>query len=151
MTLALDFAFSLEVTVAAPLELGETPVGRRRIIPITGGRVTGPKLSGRVLPGGADWQTIRVDGTGELEARYTLAADDGALIGVVHRALRHGPPEVVRKLAAGEAVDPGAYYFRGTPVFETAAPTHLWLTRTVFVARGARYPDRVAIEVYAVG
>ncbi|HUH85082.1 MAG TPA: DUF3237 domain-containing protein [Stellaceae bacterium] len=150
MTIALDFAFSLEVTVGAPLELGETPAGRRRIIPITGGRVAGPKLGGRILPGGADWQTIRADGTAELEARYTLAADDGAAIAVVHRALRHGPPEIVRKLVAGEAVDPGAYYFRGTPAFETAAPAHLWLTRTVFVTRGARYPDKVSIEVYAV-
>jgi Protein of unknown function (DUF3237) len=151
MRIALDFAFSIEVTVAEPLELGETAAGRRRIIPIAGGQVTGPKLHGRVLPGGADWQTMRADGTAELEARYTLAADDGGLIGVVHRALRHGPPEIGRKLVAGEAVDPGAYYFRGTPVFETAASAHLWLTRTVFVSRGARYPDKVAIEVYAVG
>jgi hypothetical protein len=146
----LDFAFALDVEVAAPLELGETPQGRRRVIPIAGGRVSGPRLQGRVLPGGADWQIIRADGVAELEARYTLAAADGALIGVVHRALRHGPPDVIRRLAAGEPVDPTAYYFRGSPAFTTAAPAHLWLTRTVFIAAGARHPDRVEIKVYAV-
>lgn len=150
MSLALDFAFRLSVTVAPALELGETQHGRRRIIPITGGRVEGPRLSGRVLPGGADWQVIRRDGCAELEARYTLEAADGALIAVANRGLRHGPPEIVAKLVAGEAVDPAAYYFRCTPVFETAAPAHQWLTRTVFTATGERRPDEVEIRVYAV-
>ena len=147
---ALDFAFRLDVTVAAPLELGVTHLGRRRVIPITGGAITGPRLQGRVLPGGADWQVIRADGTAELDARYTLEASDGALISVVNRGLRHGPPEIVARLIAGEAVDPGAYYFRCTPAFETAVPAYQWLTRTIFVASGARHPDRVEIAVYVV-
>jgi hypothetical protein len=147
---ALDFAFALSVGVAPALEVGQTQAGRRRVIAITGGAVAGPRLSGIVLPGGADWQVIRGDGVAELEARYTLRAADGALIGVVNRGLRHGPEAVMRKLIAGEPVDPGAYYFRCTPVFETAAPAHLWLTRTVFVASGARHPDRVEIAVFAV-
>ena len=147
---ALDFAFALSVTVAPPLELGDTHLGRRRVIAITGGTVKGPRLSGVVLPGGADWQVIRADNVAELEARYTLQADDGGLIGIVNRGLRHGPDSVMRKLIAGEAVDPGAYYFRCAPVFETAAPTHQWLTRTVFVASGARHPDRVEIDVFAL-
>ena len=151
MSPALDFAFLLRVSVAPALELGETDLGRRRIIPITGGTVEGPRLSGRVLPGGADWQIIRADGCAELEARYTLEAEDGALISVVNRGLRHGPPEVVRQLLAGEPVDPGTYYFRCAPAFETAAAAHRWLTRTLFVASGARRPDVVEISVYAVG
>ncbi|MGO8915894.1 MAG: DUF3237 domain-containing protein [Stellaceae bacterium] len=151
MSLGLDFAFLVRVTVAPALELGETDLGRRRIIPITGGTIEGPRLAGRVLPGGADWQIIRADGCAELEARYTLEAEDGALISVVNRGLRHGPPEVVRQLLAGEPVDPGAYYFRCAPAFETAAPAHRWLTRTLFVASGARRPDVVEISVYAVG
>jgi hypothetical protein len=149
VTIALDFAFGLRVRVAPALELGETQGGRRRIVPITGGSVAGPKLSGRVLSGGADWQIIRADGTAELEARYTLEAADGALISVLNRGLRHGPPDVIAKLAAGEPVDPAAYYFRCTPVFETAAEDHRWLTRTVFVASGVRHPDLVEIKVYA--
>ena len=147
----LDFAFALSVAVAPALELGDTHLGRRRVIAITGGTVMGPRLRGVVLPGGADWQIIRPDGAAELEARYTLQADDGALIGVVNRGLRHGPAAVIQKLLAGEPVDPAAYYFRCTPVFEAAAPPHQWLTRTVFVASGARHPDRVAIDVFAVG
>lgn len=147
---ALDFAFALSVAVAPALELGSTHLGRRRIIAITGGTVAGPRLRGAVLPGGADWQVIRPDGVAELEARYTLQAEDGALISVVNRGLRHGPEEVMRKLAAGESVDPGSYYFRSSPVFETAAPAHHWLTQTVFVASGARHPDLVEIRVYAV-
>jgi hypothetical protein len=149
MTIALDFAFSLQVTVAPALELGETHQGRRRIVPITGGSVRGPKLAGRILPGGADWQIIRHDGTTELEARYTLEAGDGALISVLNRGLRHGPPDVIRKLVAGEPVDAKSYYFRCTPVFETAAPAHCWLMQTVFVATGVRHPDLVEIKVYA--
>jgi uncharacterized protein DUF3237 len=148
--LALDFAFTAEVIVAAPLELGATHLGRRRIIAITGGTINGPRLRGKVLPGGADWQLMRADGTAELEARYAIAAEDGALISVVNRGFRHGPPEVMRLLLAGERVDPGHYYFRCTPVFETAAPAHQWLTRTVFVASGARHPDRVELRFYAV-
>jgi len=147
---ALEFAFALSVAVAPALELGETHLGRRRVIAITGGRVAGPLLNGVVLPGGADWQVIRTDGTAELEARYTLQAADGALIAVVNRGVRHGPETVMRQLIAGEPVDPGAYYFRCTPVFETAAPAHQWLTRTVFVGSGARHPDRVEIDVFAV-
>ncbi len=150
MTPALDLAFRLSVTVAPALELGETAAGRRRVIPITGGRIDGPRLAGRVLPGGADWQIVRRDGCAELEARYTIEAQDGALVSVVNRGLRHGPPEVIARLAAGEPVDPGAYYFRCAPTFETAAPALQWLARTVFVGSGVRRPDSVEISVYAV-
>ncbi|HXY99589.1 MAG TPA: DUF3237 domain-containing protein [Stellaceae bacterium] len=150
MSPALDFAFRLRVAVAPALELGETQAGRRRIVPITGGSVEGPRLSGRVLPGGADWQIIRADGCAELTARYTLETEDGALIAVVNRGLRHGPPEVIARLTAGEPVDPAAYYFRCTPSFETAAPAQQWLTRAVFLGSGVRRPDTVEIAVYAV-
>ena len=148
--LALDFAFAAQVTVGRALEVGETHLGRRRIIPITGGTVEGPRLRGTVLPGGADWQIIRADGTAELEARYTLRAADGALISVVNRGFRHGPPDVMQKLLAGEPVDPASYYFRCTPFFETAAPAHQWLTRTVFAGSGTRHPDHVELRFYAV-
>ena len=147
---ALDFAFALSVAVAPALELGSTHLGRRRLIAITGGTVAGPRLRGVVLPGGADWQVIRSDGVAELEARYALRADDGALIAVVNRGFRHGPEAVMQKLIAGEPVDPAAYYFRCAPVFETAAPAHQWLTRTVFIASGARHPDLVELSVFAV-
>ena len=139
-----------EITLAAPQELGDAPLGRRRIIPITGGRFRGERLSGRVLPGGADWQIVRADGVSQLEARYTLETDDGALIYVHNVGLRHGPPEVLARIAAGEAVDPSLYYMRATPSFETGDERYRWLNRLVCVATGARRKDAVELDVYEV-
>ena len=142
--------FRAEITLAAPQELGETPQGRRRIIGITGGRFAGDRLSGRVLAGGADWQVIRPDGVADLDARYTLETSDGALIYVRNRGYRHGPPDTIRRLAAGEAVDPSLYYMRTTPRFETGDARYAWLNRIVCVATGARRTDAVELEVFEV-
>ena len=139
-----------EITLAPPQELGDAPLGRRRIIPITGGRFRGERVSGRVLPGGADWQIVRADGVAQLEAHYTLETDDGALIYVRNVGLRHGPPEVLARIAAGEAVDPSLYYMRTTPSFETGAERYRWLNRLVCVATGARRKDAVELDVYEV-
>jgi hypothetical protein len=148
--LNLEKLFRAEITLAPPQELGDTPRGRRRIIGITGGRFSGERLSGRVLPGGADWQVIRADGVADLDARYTLETEDGALIYVRNRGLRHGPPEVLRQLAAGEAVDPARYYMRTTPLFETGDARYAWLNRIVCVATGARRPAAVELEIFQV-
>jgi hypothetical protein len=148
--LNLEKLFRAEITLAPPQELGDTPQGRRRIIGITGGRFGGERLSGRVLPGGADWQVIRADGVADLDARYTLETEDGALIYVRNRGLRHGPHEVLRQLAAGEAVDPARYYMRTTPLFETGDARYAWLNRIVCVATGARRPAAVELEVFQV-
>ena len=139
-----------EITLAPPQELGETPLGRRRIIAITGGSFRGEKLTGRVLPGGADWQIVRSDGVSELEARYTLETNDRALIYVRNRGFRHGPADILAKLAAGEPVDPSLYYMRTTPLFETGAPRYQWLNRIVCVASGARRAAAVELDVYEV-
>jgi hypothetical protein len=148
--LNLQPLFKAEITLAAPQELGDTPQGRRRIIGITGGRFTGERLSGRVLPGGADWQVIRTDGVADLDARYTLETGDGALIYVRNRGLRHGSPEIISKLAAGDVVDPTLYYMRTTPSFETGDARYSWLNRMVCVASGARRAAAVELEVYEV-
>jgi hypothetical protein len=139
-----------EITLAPPQELGDTPQGRRRIIGITGGRFSGERLSGRVLPGGADWQVIRTDGVADLDARYTLETSDGALIYVRNRGYRHGPPGILKKLSLGETVDPSLYYMRTTPSFETGDPRYTWLNRIVCVATGARRPAAVELEVFEV-
>ena len=125
-------------------------MGRRRIINITGGSFTGERLSGRVLPGGADWQVIRTDGVADLDARYTLETNDGALIYVRNHGLRHGPPEVLKQLMAGEAVDPSRYYMRTTPTFETGDARYTWLNRIICVATGARRAAAVELDVYEV-
>jgi hypothetical protein len=148
--LILEKLFRAEITLAPPQELGDTPQGRRRIIGITGGRFMGERLSGRVLAGGADWQVIRADGVCALEARYTLETGDGALVYVRNPGLRHGPPEVLRQLAAGETVDPANYYMRTTPRFETGDARYAWLNRMVCVATGARRAASVELEVFAI-
>jgi hypothetical protein len=148
--LNLQRLFKAEITLAPPQELGDTPQGRRRIIGITGGRFSGERLSGRVLPGGADWQVIRADGVAELDARYTLETNDGALIYVRNRGYRHGPADVINKLASGQPVDPALYYMRTTPRFETGEARYAWLNRIVCVATGARRPAAVELEVFEV-
>jgi hypothetical protein len=148
--LNLQRLFKAEITLAPPQELGDTPQGRRRIIGITGGRFSGERLSGRVLPGGADWQVIRADGVAELDARYTLETNDGALIYVRNRGYRHGPAEVLKKLSSGEEVDPSLYYMRTTPRFETGDARYAWLNRIVCVATGARRAAAVELEVFEV-
>jgi hypothetical protein len=148
--LNLQPLFKAEITLAPPQELGDTPQGRRRIIGITGGRFSGERLSGRVLPGGADWQVIRADGVADLDARYTLETGDGALIYVRNRGYRHGPADVLKKLSLGEAVDPSLYYMRTTPSFETGDARYSWLNRMVCVATGARRAAAVELDVYEV-
>jgi len=148
--LNLQPLFKAEITLAPPQELGDTPQGRRRIIGITGGRFSGERLSGRVLPGGADWQVIRADGVADLDARYTLETGDGALIYVRNRGYRHGPADVLKKLSWGEAVDPSLYYMRTTPSFETGDARYSWLNRMVCVATGARRAAAVELDVYEV-
>src|SRR3954470_17106013 len=139
-----------EITLAPAQELGEGPLGRRRVIPITGGSFRGERLAGRVLPGGADWQVLRADGVAELDARYSLETEDGALIYVRNFGLRHGPADVMRKHAAGEAVEASAYYMRTTPRFETGAKRYLWLNKMLCVATGARRAAAVELEVFEI-
>jgi hypothetical protein len=140
----------LNVRIGPALEVGDTPSGRRRIIPIIGGTVEGEMLHGEVLPGGADWQIVRPDGSAMLEARYTLHTSDGALVYVRNVGVRHGPPDVLARLARGEPVDPASYYFRSTPWFECAAPAYEWLTRTIVVASGVRTAEAVILDFYRV-
>jgi len=148
--LKLEPLLRAEITLAPPQELGETPLGRRRIIPITGGSFRGDRLAGRVLPGGADWQLIRADGVAELDARYTLETEDRALIYVRNFGYRHGAAEVIQRLAAGEPVDPSLYYMRTTPRFETGAERYKWLNGVICVATGARRAAVVELEVFEV-
>lgn len=146
--LNMEFAFKTEITLGKPMELGNTQHGNRRIIPITGGSFEGHLIKGTVVPGGADWQVVRSDGVAELEAKYTLQTNDDILIYVLNRGYRHGPPEVMQRLAKGEQVDPKEYYFRCTPVFETSSEKYNWLNRYIFIATGERKADRVILDFY---
>lgn len=146
----LEFAFEAAVALAPIQDLGQTPAGHRRIINITGGEVNGPRLNGRILPGGADWQVLRADGTADLHARYTIEAEDGSLIYVQNVGYRHASSAVLERMTAGEIVPPDDYYFMATPRFETSAPAHEWLNHTIVIAEAAREPDTVRLRFYAV-
>lgn len=142
--------FTIEAELDAIMSLGQTPVGERRIIGIRGGTVLGRKFNGRVLPGGADWQIIRADGAADIKARYTLESDGGARVLVDSVGLRHGPPDVIARLARGDNVDPALYYFRTVMRFETGDPSTDWLNRIIAVARGQRLARAVRLDVYEV-
>jgi hypothetical protein len=146
----LTLALTLRVQVGAPTELGQVPRGRRRIIPILGGTFEGPNIRGKVVPGGADWQIVRADGLAELDTRYLLQTDNGQLIYIQNAGIRHAPPDVTKKLLAGEPVDPAQVYFKTVPTFETSAPELQWLTRSIFIGTGERNPTEVVIRVWKV-
>jgi Protein of unknown function (DUF3237) len=152
-TPALQHVMDLTVYVAAPIEAGTVvglnSRGRRRIIPITGGTVTG-HVSGKVLPGGADFQIVVSETTADLDARYMVELDDGEHIFVQNRALRRGSAADIAKLVRGEPVAPEAIYFRSMPTFEVSSPALEWLTQSIFVGTGARFPDRVQLSIFRV-
>jgi Protein of unknown function (DUF3237) len=129
----LVFAFEMHVNVGAPVMVGQVPRGQRKVV-----------------PGGADWQIIRADGFSELDTRYTIETDKGQLIYVQNAGMRHAAPAVMEKLLKGETVDPKLVYFRTIPTFETAAPDLQWLTRSVFIGTGERYPTEVVIRFWRV-
>jgi len=131
-------------------DIGEVPGGRRRVVPIAGGRVEGPHLAGEILPGGADWQMIAADGSVSVEARYTVRASDGGLILVHSRGVRGGDRAVLARLLAGESPDPGEYYFRTLVTLETHAPAHAWINGRLFIAVAAREPAAVLIDLYEI-
>jgi len=155
---ALEHLADLTVHVAAPIEAGAVAGlnsrGRRRIIPITGGTLRGTGLQGRVLPGGADFQLVVSETAAELDARYVIALEGpefgGEHLYVQNRALRRGSAADIAKLVRGEMVDPAAVYFRCVPTFEVSSPKLAWLTESLFVGTGARYPDRVELSLYRV-
>jgi len=110
-------------------------------VPVSGGNFEGPRLRGRIVPGGGDWLLLRSDGVMELDLRITLETDDHALIYMTFQGLRHGPPDVIAALGRGEVVDPARYYFRTLPRFETSAERYAFLNRIITVGSGEARPD----------
>lgn len=146
----LEYVFTIEAEIDTPRSAGQSATGERLHIPITGGKIHGPKLSGKILPGGSDWPLIGSDGHSRIEAHYTIETDDGVLIYVVNRAMRISSDEVRTRLRAGENVSPDEYYMRGTPVFDAPDGAYSWLRETVFTCSIAPQGKSVEIDVYAV-
>ena len=147
----LTLVYRLEATVGEPLDLGDRPLGHRRIVPLTGGTFAGPELRGELLPGAsADWQTVLPDGTALGDIRYTLATDGGELLYVRSESIRHGSPEVLARLGRGEHVAPSEYTFRASTRIETAAADLDSLNKGIFVSVAGRLPAGVIYETYLV-
>ena len=144
------FLCRLRVEVGALVSLGGGAYGERRFVPILGGRVDGPTLNGVVVAGGADWQIARADGVLDIDAHYSLLLDDGARVEIVSTGMRHGPADVLARLGRDDAVDPSTYFFRTFIRFQTGAARLLELNRTMAVAIGARFGDRVELDVHGV-
>lgn len=141
-TPGLEFALEVIAELAPSITPGATPYGRRNLIPITGGSFEGPRIKGKVLPGGGDWQLQRADGTATLDADYMIQADDGALIHVHN----HG-------VLSGLGGPPDKVYLRCAPVFEAPIGPHGWLNQSVFVSTVTpvgQPPTAVRVRVYRV-
>lgn len=146
----LTHVADFDVELSPIREMGQGRAGQRRIIPIIGGQVRGPRLNGRILNVGADWQTVFADGLAQLDTRYALETDDGATIEVINFGLRHGPPEVMAAVARGEAVAPDAYYMRTHARLESGDARYAWVNRTLFVGVGARLKAGVKLQLFAI-
>ena len=148
-SLRMRSLFVLHEQVPPLFVVGQTPNGFRRIGVVPGGSFEGERLSGEVVSGN-DWQSVRTDSCIKLDVRLLLKTTDGALIVMTYTCLRAGPPGIIEKLDRGEPVDPGSYYFRMTPFFETAAPQYDWINRIIAVGAGHRLPDGPLYSIFEV-
>ena len=147
----LEHVCDLAVTIAAPVEVGQTPAGLRRMIPITGGTVSGPRLNGQVMAGGADFQLILNGGTqAHLDARYVIELDDGSRVFVQNTALRVASLENSQRIMNGQPVNPDDIYFRCQPKLEATTPQWAWLSESQFIGTGRRAPNGVFLSFYRV-
>jgi len=151
MTIALEHICDLVVELSPPHEMGAALAGTRRIIPIVGGTARGPRINGRILNVGADWQTVQAGGVAQLDARYAIETDDGAVIEVVSQGIRHASAEVAARIAAGEAVPPSEYYMRSAIRLDSGHPDYAWVARSIYVADGGKVGNTVRLAVYRVG
>jgi hypothetical protein len=143
----LEFLFTLAADVGEVVSLGSAPLGERRVVQITGGRFEGPRLRGEVI-GGADWQIVRSDGAIELDARYAIKDDRGGIVQVVSQGMRHGPPDVMARLARGESVSADQYFFKTVMRFETGASELAFLNKVIAVAAAERKARRVELQAW---
>jgi Protein of unknown function (DUF3237) len=148
----LELMARFTVDLDAPAwEVGRsTGLGDRRIFPITGGRIEGPLINGAILNNGADWQVVTPEGVAIIDTRYLLRLDDESLVYLQTRGYRHGPPDVIAALAAGEVVDPSRYFFRVYMTFETASARYGWLNRSMAIGTAIRLPRAVIYDAYLI-
>ena len=144
------YVFTITAHIGGVTSAGDIGTGVRRIIPIIGGEVKGRDVNGKVCAFGADFQIVRPNELIELEAKYAIETDDGAVIYVENKGIRFGSVELLQRLKRGEPVDPDLIYFRTVPKFETGAAKYRWLMESLFIGSAARHADRVVIDVHQV-
>ena len=150
-TLQFRPLFDISLSLHPAQDVGTTPLGTRRIVPVAGGTFKGDRLSGDVMPNAAaDWVLVRADASVQLDVRLTLQTEDDALIYMTYRGIRHSSPEVAQRMARGDSVDPDEYYFRTTPVFETASAKYAWINNIVSVGVGERLATGVKYKVFEI-
>lgn len=143
--------FTIAVKVSDPVVVGQDGIaGRRQLIPILSGELTGEGLHGVVLPGGVDSQVIRPNGVCELSARYGVRMDDGSSFYIENNGIRTVPQEYVSTVLQGGFIDPELYYFCTTPTFEVYSPSLNWLREKIFICSATRMPDSVHLDYYSV-
>jgi hypothetical protein len=145
-----EFVYEASGELADPVPIGETPQGLRRIIPILGGSFAGPKIRGTFFGNGADWQVTRPDGVLFADAIYAIKTDDGVIIQIRNRGLRHAAPEVIERMMSGKPVDPSEYYFRTVPEFTAPVGKYDWLNKSIFVGTGARQKSSIKLWIWRV-
>jgi hypothetical protein len=142
--------FELVADVSEPQVIPEGPYGTRRFIPVAGGSFRGDRLDGTVMPGGSDCQLVRPDGVAELDVRVALQTRDGTILFMRGLGLRHGSPEVMRRIGQRETVSPASYYFRETMLFEAPPGPYAWLNRIIAIGTGERLTHTVRLSVYEI-
>ncbi len=144
--------FTITMKLDPVLELGDTPAGNRRVFTVSGGQVIGDRIRGKVLPqASSDLLLVGADGSSRQDVRLILRTDDGALILMTYRGVRHASPEVIARIARGEQVTPSDYYLRTAPFFETSSPKYAWLNKVVSAAIGVPVSSHgVRYEVFEI-
>jgi Protein of unknown function (DUF3237) len=151
LPLKSEFLFRMVLSAGAPQMMGTAGHGELRIVPVTGGTVEGPRLTGEVLPGtAADWLRVFPDGGAHMDVRLTVKAASGSLVYLNYSGIRAGAPEVLARLNSGQAVDPSEYYFRIAIRFETGAADLAWMNKVIAVGVGQRPPAGPTYDVYAI-
>lgn len=146
-----QFEYAFETRVITGPVLGfEYGAGRRLMLTIEGGDISGPRLRGTILKGGVEWPTYRPDGVGMVDARYTFQSHDGVLINIHQRGYRRASPEVMERMNRLEWVEPTEYYIRTTPIFEAPPGPYSWLADHCFVGIGERQPECLFMRYYMV-
>ena len=149
--LKTKFLCTMQIYVVHSHILEDIPSGERRRIDVFGeGTVSGPRLNGTVMPGGADALLTRKDGSLTPDVRLVIRTHDDGLIFVQYKGIRHGKPDTMARIAAGENVDPKEYYLRNALFFETSSGPYDWLNHIVAIGVGRREPDCAVYDVYEI-